>query len=337
MTFTPVEQVSTDEVALNAGATAMNSAHSALGNGNNTVKRILQTGEADLIKAAGVAKLWVAGQTPTTPTDPTPTPPITSSTPALQVPAGYSASDLFVDDKFTKLDTSLWTPSMGSGQFGIWGVGKNGDSTAGPPYNAAYFSPSQLAFGPGGLKINAVRDTSINNYNFVSGCLASYRIWALKKGYVQWLVWFPDMSTGAWPGLWLLDGTTSGHDSNPNSENDAFEGGYTNSPSRNPNLAWTSDSHGAGNKQVLSDAPSALPGAWHVVGADFQPGQHFATYLDGKQMAYFTQNITTDPLEVITNLQMAQSTQGWHSVVGNATPALVELQVAELQVYGEAA
>lgn len=325
---TAVQQVTDDMNALNTAASQANTMH-GMKDVPADVKSALQTQESGLVAASKAAELWIAGQTPI--------PPIR---PVLTVPAGYSASDLILDDTFATYDSSIWNKSIGSGQYGIWPVGPKGSglSTPGNQYNAAYFSPANLNFGrPNGLDINCVRDTSIGGYSFRSGCLSSYRLWALKEGYIQWLAMFPDMSTGAWPGLWLLDGLSSGHDSNPPSEQDAYEGGYANSKSKNPNLAFASNSHGSGNTQVVADAPSTLAGTWQVVGCNFVPGKSFTTYLNGKQIANFTKNVTTDALEILINLQMAQNASPWHTNVSAATPNGIDMTCGEVQVYGEAA
>src|SRR6516165_12662729 len=71
----------------------------------------------------------------------------TEEAPTMAPPAGYSASQLIFDDRFsgTSLNSAHWNPFM-SGQGGIWNPGglPAGDSAAGTRFHQTYFSPSQV-------------------------------------------------------------------------------------------------------------------------------------------------------------------------------------------------
>jgi beta-glucanase (GH16 family) len=83
----------------------------------------------------------------------------------------------------------------------------------------------------------------------------------------------PDSRSGAWAGLWFLEG---------GGEIDLVESGYTGLGSDKVNRVMASNLHTSGNSQKLYDTGVDLSADYHVYGMDYKPGKSVTIYFDGK-------------------------------------------------------
>jgi hypothetical protein len=272
-----------------------------------------------------------------------------TTTPSIPTPAGYSASQLIGEDKFTtsSLDTSKWSPWLGQNG-GRWNGGSmalpnpySSETLAGSPFNAEYYDPypyayatntsgSHLVGGSGGLKITASPSSHFSSkdsdYKWASATISSTghssMILPATGGYVQVTAKIPDSSTGAWPFIWLL-----GEGSN-RSQNVDWEFGYKGAP--NSKIAL-----GVNDKTVSTPTASVdLSKGYHTYGTKYVPGKSYSFYLDGAQIAT-TPTTNTGAFEVTLGLQMATAAaSGWHSVSDtSAHPGPYTFAVSDVRVY----
>jgi len=285
----------------------------------------------------GTVALVVGTTTPTTPTSPT-----------IGHPAGYSASQLVGQDKFTtsSLDKTKWSPWLGQNS-GRWNGGSlalpnpySSETLAGSPFNAEYYDPYPYAYatnttgshlsGGSGLKITASPSghfsSKDSDYKWASATISSTghpsMILPAKGGYVQITAKIPDSSNGAWPFIWLL-----GEGSNRN-QNVDWEFGYRGAP--NSKIAL-----GVNDKTVgTSTASVDLSKGYHTYGTKYVPGKSYSFYLDGAQIAT-TPTTNTGAFEVAIGLQMATAAaSGWHTVSDPSKhPGPYTLAVSDVRVY----
>jgi hypothetical protein len=249
---------------------------------------------------------------------------------SMAAPTGYSSSQLVFDDSFagSTLDASHWRNyiSDANSNFYPWNAdafGGSGGNSGG--YDAEYFEPSAVGVN-NGLSLTATRGSSRSGYSFTSGVVTTEGHFALARGYLQVKAWMPDMTTGMWPGIWLMGNASE------LPEIDLYEGGYT----PNPNSAFAANLHVAGASQQMSQPGIDLSAGWHTYGIDYEPGSSITMYLDGKQVAKNTANVPSGPYFLLLDLQVAQNATGWHTLVGSSTPSPSVMKVAEVQAYGTA-
>lgn len=248
----------------------------------------------------------------------------------LPLPPGYAEGDLIWSEPFSRLDTNKWQTWMGDAQWGRW----SNRGTLPDPLSAMnsggnmeeYYDPSQLAFGSDGLVITAIRNTSQSGYTWKSGAMCTEGKWKTplgKTALFRIVAQCPDMATGAWPAWWHLDG---------GAEIDMFEGGFTPGgivPNRV--LATTLQPN---NPSIQTDAGTDLSKSFVTYDHEYVPGQSITSWTNGIQKACITKSVPSGQYELIINLQIASShTQGWHTVVSNATPNPSILRIKSLRVY----
>jgi hypothetical protein len=315
--------------------------YGSLGGSGSTVDGMVvtpATGGYTLVESDGTARSFGPPASPavgpsrtsSTSTTTTTTTSTVSTASSMPAPAGYSSSQLIFDDSFTgtTLNTSHWRTyiSDANSSFYPWNSDGAGGSGGDPGnYDAEYFEPSAVTVD-NGLSLTATRGSSRSGYSWTSGVVTTQGLFALAQGYVQVRAWMPDMTTGMWPGIWFMGNATE------LPEIDLYEGGYT----PNPNSAFAANLHVSGASQQIAQPGIDLAAGWHTYGIDYEPGSSITMYLDGQQVARYTQNIPTGPYFLLLDLQVAQNTTGWHTVVGTSTPSPSVMKVAEVQAYGTA-
>jgi hypothetical protein len=305
--------------------------YGSLGGGGSTVDGMVVTPATrgyTLVESDGGARSFGPPASPAA-SPPTATATITSAS-SMPPPAGYSSSQLIFDDSFTgtTLNTSHWRTyiSDANSSFSPWNSDGTGGSGGDPGnYDAEYFEPSAVTVD-NGLSLTATRGSSRSGYSWTSGVVTTQGLFALARGYVQVKAWMPDMTSGMWPGIWFMGNSTE------LPEIDLYEGGYT----PNPNSAFAANLHVSGASQQIAQPGLDLAAGWHTYGIDYEPGSSITMYLDGQQVARYTQNIPTGPYFLLLDLQVAQDTTGWHTVDGASTPSPSVMKVAEVQAYGTA-
>jgi hypothetical protein len=255
-------------------------------------------------------------------TTPPPPPPSTDLAP----PAGYAASQIIFEDKFnaSTLDSTKWIPQIAD-ENGIWRKTVPAPYSAcdAGSYDAEYYDPAQVSTGSG-LRIQAEPSTAFAGYSWKSGAITTHGKFTFTGGYAQIRAKMPDSSSGMWAGLWFLEG---------GGEIDLIESGYSEGGvTANHNMAV--NVHSGSNGQKFIEAGVDLSADYHVYGMEYVPGQSVKLYLDGRLVQTYTQNIGTGGYTIVITLNVAQNTEGWHTLTSGATPVPSELDVSEVQVYG---
>jgi beta-glucanase (GH16 family) len=255
-------------------------------------------------------------------------------------PAGYSASQLIFDDKFsgTSLNSAHWNTFMGGQGDSIWNTEglPAGDSAAGTHFHQTYFSPSQVTVSDG-LTLTMVPDAKYSSlgYAYRSGVVTTGDKFTLRRGYVQIKANMSEASAGGWPAIWFIDPRSGGG----SQEIDLQEGGFTPTSvglrSGTPeNKVFVSTYHTPSGSQ--SDftyvTPKPMNAGFNIYGMEYIPGKSIKTYFNGRLVGSWTQNISTTPYEiVIWNAQAAVNTSGFHTTGESPNPS--DLRVAEVQAY----
>jgi beta-glucanase (GH16 family) len=262
----------------------------------------------------------------------------------LSAPAGYTSSNLVFQESFsgTALD-SVWHPYITSNAANGWPWNDNGAGGSGPGgiYDADYDMASQVTVSDGLLNLTAIKQSiyGVNQgtwetYPITSGAVSSYGGFEFNGGYLQISMKAPS-GDGAWPGLWLLPGQGAGS-SGDNFEIDIQEGGYTGSGPANQAFSYHLHTP-TGTFGGVVDTGVDLTAAFHTYGINWIPGESITWYLDGKQIATVTSaqaQIPNEPMELILSNQVADSdATGWHTVLNSSTPASMQMQVDEIQLY----
>jgi beta-glucanase (GH16 family) len=263
---------------------------------------------------------------------------------ALTTPTGYNSSDLVFQEDFngTTLGSTWHNYITSNAAKGApWNSNGSGGNGPGGQYDADYNMPSQVTVSNGTLNLTAIKQPITGNnqgttqtFPITSGAASSYGNFEFTGGYLQISMKAPS-GDGAWPGLWLLPGKGAGN-SGDNFEIDMQEGGYT---GKGPaNQAFSANLHtpnGTFNKVI--DSGVDLTAGFHTYGIDWVPGKSITWYLDGKQMAQVTSAempIPSQPMQLIMDNQVANSnTSGWHTVLNDATPSSMQMQVDAVQLF----
>jgi hypothetical protein len=135
----------------------------------------------------------------------------------------------------------------------------------------------------------------------------------------------PDSSAGAWGGLWMIGANGQ--------EFDVQESGYLDG-NANPNDVLAANWHGGAPYQVIEDTGADLSADYHTYGLEYVPGQSFTEFLDGQQVAQWTQNVPFTSFELLTDLEITgPNTASWHTTPTASNPGPFELNVKDIQVY----
>jgi beta-glucanase (GH16 family) len=271
---------------------------------------------------------------PTSPTSPSG---VFSAAGQLTTPPGYSANELIWQDNFsgTTLDASKWNEFMTSiasnGQ--PWNeVSVNGTtySAIAPPnsVNAEVDSPNLVSVD-NGLSLGATPGSPVPGYSYTGSVVDTYGKFAWSGGYFQAQVKMPDVSSGYWPAIWFLPAAGAGTGGDAG-EFDLQEGGMLGAAPINSILQSTLRS-AAGPSSQQANAGVDLSAGFHTFGAQYVPGQSITVYFDGRQVAQFTQDVPTWPLQLIMCLAVGSSQSSSYHTTGS--PAASAMDVSEIQFY----
>jgi hypothetical protein len=263
--------------------------------------------------------------TTTTTTDPPAAP---NSSGEMAAPAGYSASNMVLDDQFANLNN--WNTYYGPGT--PWQ--NRGDLPS--PYSGgnqpdsndmAYYSPTQdVLMAGGGVSLNATPNNQFSSqgYTWESGVLTSKNPLPSGGWYVQVKAQMPDTSAGFWPAIWALPSSSA-------QELDGFEGGW---PGSSPNEQGHSDTFASSGQiqQVWSTPGGAnVSSGYNTYGFQYIPGTGMRFYFNGTQVYSSSADLATENYYLFLQLQVASSqTSGWHTTGGSGTGSM---KIAEVQVY----
>jgi hypothetical protein len=71
---------------------------------------------------------------------------------------------------------------------------------------------------------------------------------------------------------------------------------------------------------------------YNTYGMEYIPGRSIKTYFNGTLVGWWTQNVGTNPYEIVMwNSQAASNTSGYHTTGASPNPSV--LSVAEVQAY----
>jgi beta-glucanase (GH16 family) len=246
---------------------------------------------------------------------------------SLPPPAGYTISQLIFEDTFTgsSLDSTKWIPAVAD-QNGIWrqSVPSPYSAVNAGGFSAEYYDPAQISTGPSGLKIVATRSNRFAGYTWKSGIICTHGKFTFPGGYAQIRMKQPDVSTGGWPGFWHLEG---------GGEIDTQEGGFLNG-SVPVNRVLASALIAATTNQQFFDAGVDLSADYHVWGMEYMPGVSIKFYFDGVLKRIVTTNVPTGAMTLLISLSIANSSASdWRTAYDSSTPATLELDVTDVQVY----
>jgi beta-glucanase (GH16 family) len=261
-------------------------------------------------------------------TPPAPTP-VTTPTPvvasgSVKVPAQYANKNPSMVIDFKSGLPKGWLPAIADG-YGVWRKTVPAPYSAGDSgkFNAEYYDPANLITGPDGLKIKTERSNKFSGYTWASGALTSHGAYYFKSGYINFKAKVPDSKNGMWGGFWFLEG---------GGEIDLIEIGFTKG-NIDPNRIMAFNLHTSGNSQQLIDTGIDLTKDFHDYGLEYSPGKFVKAYLDGKLVGTYTNNVPTGGYEVIINGQVAQNSQGWHTIAGPNTESPNYFHVKEVRIY----
>lgn len=241
---------------------------------------------------------------------PAPTPTVTASpspapthTPTLPPPTPPPAT--WSDDFSSGL--SQWTPKVHT-------------------FNAGYrTAASQVSVSAGVLNLTSVRE---GPGAYVSGTVYSDR--TFDRGYFEARIKWPK-GTGFDCAFWLYPEGRS----TPAPEIDIIEA-YPNEPYvwPGPNRYQATMHYVSGgvsrNHQITHDAGQDLTDQWHIVGANWIPGQRLEFYLDGTMIG----SITADVLPATSmNVMFSQILATWSAPPDATTPASATMQVDWVRWY----
>ena len=138
----------------------------------------------------------------------------------------------------------------------------------------------------------------------------------------------PDQSQGMWPAIWFLPGVSG----TPYNELDGYEGGWIGA---DPNETMHSDYFSdQGQQQNAYSVGADVSAGYHLYGFHFVPGQSITAYFDGRQVWQVSASngvtITSEPYEIIIELQVATQETSDHTVPIQTTPS------ASMEVAGGA-
>ena len=121
-------------------------------------------------------------------------------------------------------------------------------------------------------------------------------------------------------------------------EIDLQEGGFRYG-NVNPNNTGAASLHTASGQTLETqyDAGTNLSAGFHTFGLDWQPGQSLTYFLDGKQVAQYTQGVPNVPMElIIDNCVGNQTSSGWRTAYDSTTPDPLVTTIAGVQIYQHA-
>jgi beta-glucanase (GH16 family) len=246
--------------------------------------------------------------------------PISSSRTASITDAHRPAHTPTVVDPLQPVDLSTWNTFLTDAATN--GSSWNPDSAGGSGlnaggYDAESFLPSHVWMAGAGVTVIATPSTARPGYQFASGVLTSYGHAQFDGGTIQVEARMPDMTTGAWPSLWLLPAAGD----TQNDEIDIFEGGLTFYDNANHNFSGFihTDGHQTGS---TVDVDTDLARGVHTYTISWVPGTSVTWYLDGRRVSQVTSaqtRIPSGPMQLVIDTAVAtQQASSWHTVTTGA-------------------
>jgi beta-glucanase (GH16 family) len=242
-----------------------------------------------------------------------------SRSPAASLIAGSASGDA-KSLGLTPLNTTSWNPFITDEQSDGYAWNENSDGGSGygvGGYAVAYFSSSNVVrHANGSFTITATPGTLEPGFTWTSAILSSYGSYSIDGGYISFDALMPNMTDGAWPGLFLLPGPGN----TSTDEIDLFEGGYTQgSPDADRNFSGFL--HINNNAKIFGDTVSvrsSLAGAYHDYGLKWVPGKSLTWYLDGQPLFEVTAKRLTIPsgrMELLAELEIvSHGAASWHTL-----------------------
>ena len=178
-------------------------------------------------------------------------------------------------DEFNAFDATTWAKTT------PWGS----KYTTG---ELEYYDPADTVAANGMLRITS-EHRAMNGYNYTSGIITSLNRTKFQYGYFEMRAKLPK-GQGIWPAFWLTNDN--------NSEIDIFEM-LGNEPTR---LYYTLHHTHDGTKHAhgfTTVGPDYSQG-FHTFAVDWQP-TYLKWYVDGVQVASYSDNIPSDPLWICAN------------------------------------
>lgn len=278
---------------------------------------------------------------------------------SLSPPTGYSSSDLIWEDTFSSsnIDFEKWTGALGQDPFDIFSY----HDGLMPPYSGLhltngfiqnYFDPfpsgnpvvvgqqqhfatdttgEHLVSGDGQLDIIAKPQTNQAQYGWSSGAISTYGKTYLPEtgGFVQFRVKMPDARYGAWAGLWFMaDGDAPG-----GLEMDLHESGFVGDGSIPPNRILATHWWGEQN-QHFYDTGVDLSNDFHIYGIEYNPGENWKIYFDGKLIHTYTTSVPRLRYEIIVDMDIGDvGSAGWHTTPDGRNNGPFVMSVSHVQLY----
>jgi beta-glucanase (GH16 family) len=233
-------------------------------------------------------------------------------------PVDLSTWNTFLTDAAT--NGSPWNPDLAGGS----GLDAGG-------YDAESFLPSHVWLAGSGVTVTATPSSDRPGYQFASGVLTSYGHAEFDGGTMQVEARMPDMTTGAWPSLWLLPAPGD----KQNDEIDIFEGGLTFYDNANDNFSGFIHTDGRQTGNTV-DVNTNLARGIHTYAISWVPGSSVTWYLDGHRVSEVTSaqtRIPSGPMQLVIDTAMAtQQASSWHTVTTGA--GTYAMQVLGVQYSG---
>jgi beta-glucanase (GH16 family) len=219
-------------------------------------------------------------------------------------PVDLSTWNTYLTDAAT--NGSPWNPDIAGGS----GINAGG-------YDAESFLPSHVWRAGAGVTVIAAPSTQRPGYQFASGVLTSYGHAQFDGGTLQVEAMMPDMTSGAWPSLWLLPAAGD----TQNDEIDIFEGGLTCYDNANDNFSGFIHTDGQQTGSTV-DVNTDLARGVHTYAISWVPGTSVTWYLDGRQVSQVTSaqtRIPSGPMQLVIDTAVAtQQASSWHTVTTGA-------------------
>lgn len=260
---------------------------------------------------------------------PVPKPPVVTPIPVAPkpsaislTPAEYANKKPTVDIDFSKGLPNGWITAIAD-HYGVWRktVPSPYSASDSGKFNAEYYDPANLSYDSNGLTITTKRSDKFPGYTWSSGIVGTHGGYRFTGGYITFKAKMPDARYGMWGGMWFLEG---------GGEIDLHEAGFTSG--FDPNRTMAINYHGGGQQKFI-DVGVDMSKDFHDYGLEYIPGKSLKFYFDGKLVHTYTNNIPTGGYCILLNSQVAQNTQGWHTVVGPNTAAVNYMIFKSMKAY----
>ncbi len=205
--------------------------------------------------------------------------------------------------------------------------------------NAAYDLPSAIRVDDG-LTLTAYRGTKAAGYSWTGSVICSRPTsnnfgsgtvhtagFTFADARVEVRAKMPDLTGGQWPAIWFLPAWDD-----HGAEIDLFEGGFL-SNTTNPNQLMAVKLFSSDNQQQFVDCRTDLSADYHTYSMEYRQGSSIKFFFDDSNVYTYTRNVPVGPYFIILSNSIASPpTAGWHTQVGNSTPAINLMHVSNVRV-----